>query len=207
MKALLLNGSPRQDGNTYIALKEVADQLEANGIQTEIYWIGNKAVQGCIACNGCVKKGRCVFGDQLYNEFFDKLHEANALIVGSPTYFGGPNGSLCALLDRVFYSAAAELENKVWASVIVCRRGGSSAAFQRLNMYADMRNMIHATSQYWNIAFGWKKGETAQDEEGRQTMRTLANNVAWLLKCTHGRTEELPEREKWIIHNFIRDNQ
>lgn len=156
MKALLINGSPRQHGNTYIALKEVADRLVENGVETEIYWIGNKPVQGCIACNGCVKKGACIMGDQLYQDVADRLKEADALIVGSPTYFAGPAGSLCALLDRVFYSCAGLLENKVWASLAVCRRGGASAAFQRLNMYADMRNMIHATSQYWNIAYGWK---------------------------------------------------
>lgn len=207
MKALLINGSPRQYGNTYIALKEVADRLSANGVESEIYWIGNKPVQGCIACNGCVKKGFCVMGDKLYLDVLEKLREADALVVGSPTYFGGPAGSLCALLDRVFYSCARELENKVWASVVVCRRAGASTAFQRLNMYADMRNMIHATSQYWNIAYGWKNGETAEDKEGLQTMRTLADNVAWLVKCVNGRSGELPAREKWELYNYIRKQQ
>lgn len=204
MKALLLNGSPKQNGNTFIALNEVAGILERNGVETEIYWIGNKPVQGCVACNGCVKKGTCVFSDELYKEVTAKLKEADALIVGSPTYFGGPTGSLCALLDRIFYSCASDLENKVWASVIVCRRGGATAAFQRLNMYADMRNMVHATSQYWNIAYGWKKGETADDLEGLQTMRTLADNVAWLIKCMKDSRYKQPEREKWSIYNFIR---
>ncbi|MDY3070424.1 MAG: flavodoxin family protein [Parabacteroides sp.] len=204
MKALLVNGSPRENGNTYIALKEVADRLEENGIETEIFWIGHKAVQGCISCNGCVKKGFCVLGDELYMNFLEKLRESDALIVGSPTYFGGPTGSLCALLDRVFYSCAKDLQNKVWASVIVCRRGRASCAFQRLNMYADMRNMIHATSQYWNIAYGWKKGETAEDKEGLQTMRTLADNVSWLMKCVENRKGELREREKWELYNYIR---
>lgn len=204
MKALLINGSPRENGNTYIALKEIADRLTENGIESEIYWIGNKPVQGCISCNACTKKGFCVMGDQLYNDIHDKLKECDALIVGSPTYFGGPAGSLCALLDRIFYSCAKDLENKVWASAIVCRRAGASAAFQRLNMYADMRNMIHATSQYWNIAYGWKKGEASEDKEGLQTMRTLADNVSWLIKCVKGKTDELREREKWEIYNFIR---
>lgn len=207
MKALLINGSPRQYGNTYIALKEVADRLSANGVESEIYWIGNKPVHGCIACNGCVKKGFCVMGDRLYLDVLEKLREADTFVVGSPTYFGGPAGSLCALLDRVFYSCACELENKVWASVVVCRRAGASAAFQRLNMYADMRNMIHATSQYWNIAYGWKDGETAEDKEGLQTMRTLADNVAWLVKCLKGRSGELPARENWEMYNFIRKQQ
>lgn len=204
MKALLLNGSPRQFGNTYIALKEIADRLMQNGMEVEILWIGNKSVQGCIACNGCVKNGCCLFKDELYHNVREKLAESDAFIVGSPTYFGGPTGSLCALLDRIFYSCAGELQNKVWSSVIICRRGGATAAFQRLNMYADMRNMIHATSQYWNIAYGWKLGETAQDKEGLQTMRTLADNVSWLVKCVKGREQELPAREKWELYNYIR---
>ena len=194
MKALLINGSPRPHGNTYIALKEVADRLEQNRIETEIYWIGNKPVQGCVACNGCVKTGLCVFKDNLYHDVLTRLQQSEALIIGSPTYFGGPTGSLCALLDRIFYSCAPHLENKVWSSVIVCRRGGATAAFQRINMYADMRNMIHATSQYWNIAYGWKAGETAQDTEGLQTMRTLADNVAWLIKCTYQNKDQLEKR-------------
>lgn len=207
MKALLINGSPRQYGNTYIALKEVADRLGENGIESEIYWIGNKPVQGCIACNACVKKGACVMGDQLYQDVLSKLQESDALIVGSPTYFGGPAGSLCALLDRLFYSCAKELENKIWSSVVVCRRAGATAAFQRLNMYADMRNMIHATSQYWNVAYGWKNGETAEDLEGLQTMRPLADNVSWLMNCVNNRRGEVREREKWILYNYIRKQQ
>lgn len=185
-------------------LNEIACRLQENGLETEIYWIGNKPVQGCIACNGCVKKGRCVFDDTLYNDVVERLRECDALIVGSPTYFAGPTGSLCALLDRIFYSCAPLLENKVWASAVVCRRGGASAAFQRLNMYADMRNMVQATSQYWNIAYGWKSGDTAEDREGLQTMRTLADNVAWLAKCLRGREGEMPAREKWEIYNYIR---
>lgn len=204
MKALLINGSPRQHGNTYIALKETADRLEENGIEAEICWIGNKPVHGCISCNACVKKGYCALGDELYLNILAKLKESDALIVGSPTYFGGPTGSLCALLDRIFYSCARELDSKVWASIAVCRRAGASTTFQRLNMYADMRNMIHATSQYWNVAYGWKNGETAEDKEGLQTMRTLADNVSWLIKCVKGQKAELHEREKWEIYNFIR---
>lgn len=204
MKALLINGSPRRNGNTFIALSEVANRLHENGIETEIYWIGNKPVQGCIACNACVKKGFCVMGDGLYLDVLNKLKESDALIVGSPTYFGGPTGSLCALLDRVFYSCAKELENKVWSSVVICRRAGASAAFSRLNMYADMRNMVHATSQYWNIAYGWKSGETMEDKEGLQTMRTLADNVSWLLACIKESKSQVREREKWELYNYIR---
>lgn len=198
MKVLLINGSPRKNGNTYIALSEIAGQLEKHGIESEIVWIGVKAVQGCIACYKCVTKGQCAFNDTLYLSVREKLKESDALIVGSPTYYGGPNGSLCALLDR------SDVANKVWASVTVCRRGGASAAFQRLNMYADMSNMIHATSQYWNIAYGCSPEETSQDVEGLQTMRTLADNVAWLLRCTKEKICELPEREKYTPYNFIR---
>lgn len=204
MKALLVNGSPRRNGNTYIALNEIALRLKENGIETEIFWIGNKPVHGCLSCNACVKKGVCVIGDQLYMDLLEKLKEVDALIVGSPTYFGGPTGSLCALLDRVFYSCAMHLQNKIWSSVVICRRAGATAAFQRLNMYADMRNMIHATSQYWNVAYGWKNGETTEDKEGLQTMRTLADNVSWLIKCLKGREAELRVREKWEIYNYIR---
>lgn len=204
MKVLLINGSPRKNGNTHTALTEVAKQLEKNGIESEIVWIGVKAVQGCIACYQCLQKGQCAFNDELYLSVREKLKESDALIVGSPTYYGGPNGSLCALLDRVFLSCKTDILNKVWASVVVCRRGGATAAFQRLNMYADMSNMIHATSQYWNIAYGRNPKETAQDTEGMQTMRTLADNVSWLLKCTQDRKDEIPQREEYTPYNFIR---
>lgn len=204
MKVLLINGSPRKNGNTYIALSEVAKQLEKHGIESEIIWIGVKAVQGCIACYKCVSKGQCAFNDTLYLSVREKLKESDALIVGSPTYYGGPNGSLCALLDRLFFSCKSDIVNKVWASVIVCRRGGASAAFQRLNMYADMSNMIHATSQYWNIAYGCAPEETSQDVEGLQTMRTLADNVSWLLRCTKEKISEIPEREEYTPYHFIR---
>ena len=204
MKVLLINGSPRKNGNTYIALSEISRQLEKHGIESEIVWIGVKAVQGCIACYQCVSKGQCAFNDILYQTVRERLKESDALIVGSPTYYGGPNGSLCALLDRLFFSCKQDLVNKVRSSVAVCRRGGASTTYQRLNMYADMSNMIHATSQYWNIAYGCTPEETRQDIEGLQTMRTLADNVAWLLQCTRGRIDEIPEREKYARYNYIR---
>lgn len=204
MKALLINGSPRKNGNTHVALSEIARQLEKYGIESEIVWIGTKAVQGCIACYQCGSLGHCAFKDELYLTVREKLKESDALIVGSPTYYGGPNGSLCALLDRLFLSCKADIVNKVWASVAVCRRGGASTTFQRLNLYADMSNMVHATSQYWNIAYGRAPEDTKQDSEGLQTMRTLADNVAWLLKCTQSRKDEIPEREAWAPLNYIR---
>lgn len=191
MKVLLINGSPRHDGNTNRALTEVSNQLNTYDIDTKIIWIGVRPVQGCVFCNQCLKEGRCAINDHLYNEVRLELESADGLIVGSPTFYGGPNGSLCALLDRLFYSSQAHLQNKVWAALTVCFRGGSTTAFQRLNMYADMSNMIHATSQYWNFAFGYKPGEVENDSFGMQTMRTLADNVAWLLKCTAERHAEI----------------
>jgi multimeric flavodoxin WrbA len=205
MKALLINGSPRQDGNTSRALTEIANELSLQGIETTQLWVGVKPMQGCIACNHCGKtNGPCAFGDPVYNEVRMALEQSDALIVGSPTYYGGPSGTLCALLDRVFYSLQDHLQNKVWAAVTICRRGGSTAAFQRLNMYADMSNMIHATSQYWNIAFGGRKGECATDPEGMQTMRTLADNIAWLVKNTHDKRDQISSRNPITWTNFIR---
>ena len=204
MKVLLINGSSRHDGNTNRALVEVAEQLKRHGIDSTIMWIGVRPVQGCISCHHCGDSGRCAFNDTLYNDVRVELESSDALIVGSPTYYGGPNGSLCALLDRLFYSSQPYLQNKVWAAITICRRGGSTAAFQRLNMYADMSNMIHATSQYWNIAFGGSRGEVALDKEGMQTMRTLADNVAWLLNCTAQRKQEIENRDAITWTNFIR---
>ncbi len=181
MKVLLINGSPRSNGNTFIALSEVAETLESNGIETEIVSVGTRAVQGCIACRQCVEKGRCVFNDDLYNSVYGKLNTADGIVVGSPVYFAGPNGSLCALLDRLFYSAASLLQYKPAAAVAVCRRGGASATFERLNKYFTITNMVVVGSQYWNSVHGQLKGEAAQDAEGLQTMRTLGNNMAWVL--------------------------
>ena len=202
MKVLLINGSPHKNGNTRRALEEVSTQLTKNGVESQIISIGAKAVQGCIACGQCKKLGRCVFQDDLYNKVVEALKTADALIVGSPTYYGGPNGSLCALLDRLFYTAQPMLQNKVYAAVAVARRGGATTTFQRLNMYAMMSNMPIATSQYWNIAYGREAGETEQDIEGLQTMRTLANNVTVLMKGLQN--QSMPEREGWSPTSFIR---
>ena len=204
MKALLINGSPRPNGNTNRALEEVAAQLKTHDIDSTIVWIGTKPVQGCISCAKCKSTGICIFNSSPYKEIREALESADALIVGSPTYYGGPNGALCAMLDRLFYSSQRHLQNKVWAAVTICRRGGSTAAFQRLNMYADMSNMIHATSQYWSIAFGGRPGEVSLDNEGMQTMRTLADNIAWLLKCTAEHKHEIENRNEITWTNFIR---
>lgn len=205
MKVLLINGSPKPQGNTFIALSEVASALSAEGIETEIVSIGAKAVQGCIACNKCYELGRCVFKDELYNRIREKLSGADGIVVGSPTYYAGPNGSLCALLDRLFYSSSELLEYKPAAAVAVCRRGGASAVFDRLNKYFTITNMPVVSSQYWNSVHGMLPGEALQDAEGLQTMRTLGRNMAWMLKKLHAGTEGLPiPEEARQMTSFIR---
>lgn len=204
MKVLLINGSPKAKGNTYIALTEVATTLEACGIDTEIIFIGAKPVQGCIACNKCSDLDRCIFQDKLYNTVREKLMEVDGLIIGSPTYYAGPNGSLCALLDRIFYSCPEYLEYKPGASVAVCRRGGASSNFDRLNKYFTITNMPVVSSQYWNNVHGLLPGEASQDAEGMQIMRTLGRNMAWLLKNLKSGTESRPEGESLVMTNFIR---
>lgn len=203
MKVLLINGSPRSKGNTCIALTEVAKALQANGIETEMISIGTKAVQGCIACNRCAELGRCVFKDELYNKVREKLETADGIIIGSPVYYAGPNGSLCALLDRLFYSASSLLQYKPAASVAVCRRGGASTTFDRLNKYFTISNMPVVSSQYWNSVHGRLPGEASQDAEGLQTMRTLGNNMAWMLKSLKNGGQQVPEKEKGIMTSFI----
>lgn len=200
-KVVLLNGSPHQNGNTSIALAEVAGQLEKNGVETETFWIGNGAVRGCIACGGCAGKGRCVFDDGV-NQVAAALQAADGLVVGSPVYYAGPNGSLCAFLDRLFYSAGRTFDGKLGAAVAVCRRGGASATFDRLNKYFTISNMPVVSSQYWNSVHGRAPGEAAQDAEGLQTMRALADNMAWLLTALDGKPH--PQREPRQSTNFIR---
>lgn len=204
MKVLLINGSPRGEGNTYIALSEVAKALQANGIETEIISIGAKAVQGCVACGRCKELGRCVFNDELYDIVREKLETADGIVIGSPVYYAGPNGSLCALLDRLFYSASSLLQYKPAASVAVCRRGGASATFDRLNKYFTISNMPVVSSQYWNSVHGRLPGEASQDAEGLQTMRTLGNNMAWVLKSLKNAGQPMPKKEQGIVTSFIR---
>lgn len=204
MKVLMINGSPRAKGNTAIALAEIAKQLEKNGVESEIVWIGNKPVRGCIACNNCKNKpGACIFDDDVCNEISAKMNDADALIVGSPVYWGQPNGAVLSVVQRMFYSNGSAFAGKPAASVAVCRRGGATAVFQSLNMPFQMMNMPIVTSQYWNIVYGREIGQAALDTEGMQTMRTLANNMAALLKATGGKP--LPPREEpWEPMHFIR---
>ena len=207
MKVLLINGSPRKEGNTAIALAEVAKQLAKEGIESEMVWIGNKPIRGCIACGQCKVKaiGRCVFDDDICNKISEKFEESNALIVGSPVYYGQPNGALLSIIQRAFFSNGTNISGKPAASIAVCRRGGATAVFESLNMPFQMMNMPIVTSQYWNIIYGRAEGEAALDTEGLQTMRTLARNMAWLLKSTNG--EKAPGRpadEAWEAMHFIR---
>jgi multimeric flavodoxin WrbA len=207
MKALLLNGSPRQNGNTATALAEIAKALEAGGIETETVWIGNKPVRGCAVCGACHSRGRerCVFDDDACNAIAAAFAAADGFVVGSPVYYGQPNGALLALLQRAFYSNPAAVEGKPGATLAVCRRGGATAAFQCLNMPFQMLDCVLAGSQYWNIAFGAAPGEAALDAEGMQTARRLGANLAWLLRNLR-RDGAVPRaaREETIRTNFIR---
>jgi len=207
MRVLLINGSPREHGNTSIALAEVAKTLEAEGMETETFWIGNQPVRGCAACYACInqKLGKCVFDDDVCNRLSARFAAADAFVVGSPTYYGQPAGALLAVLQRAFFSAGAAVKGKVAASVTVCRRGGSTAAFQSLNMPFEMLSTLLVGSQYWNVVFGRTPGESAQDAEGMQTMRTLGRNMAWALKNLHrDGAEARPPQEDWQPMHFIR---
>ena len=207
MKVLLINGSAHQKGNTFHALSMAATTLAAQGIETEIMQIGNKPVRGCIACGVCKKKGnnRCTFDDDVCNRFLEKAADADGFIFGSPVYYGQPNGALLAVVQRMLMAGGSLMKDKPVANVAVCRRGGATATYQTMNMAFEMMNMPIVTSQYWNIVYGQKPGEAANDEEGMQTMRTMANNMAWLLKRIHqGGDPQYPEREAWTPMNFIR---
>ena len=206
MKVLLINGSPHERGCTYTALSEVAKQLEKHGVQTEFISMGKTPVAGCIACGKCAETGRCIFDDQV-NMVLDKLEKYVGILVGSPVYYAGPSGQICAFLDRLFYSSKGRMAGKVAAAVVSCRRGGASAAYDRLNKYFTISNMQVASSQYWNQVHGNTPEEVKQDEEGLQTMRTLADNMAWMIQNTKTAQEhgiKRPEYEKKIGTNFIR---
>ena len=212
MKVLLINGSPRKSGNTSVALEEVAKTLRQEGVETEIVWIGNKPVRGCIACGRC-KTGEkyadghvgCVFNDDVCNRIAEKYQEADGFVFGSPVYYGQPNGALLSIMQRSFFSNGAAVQNKPAAVVAICRRGGATAAFQCMNMPLQMMNMPVVSSQYWNIAYGREEGQAALDKEGMQTMRTLAHNMAWMLRGLKAENAPaVPEREEWQPMNFIR---
>ncbi|MBR2775255.1 MAG: flavodoxin family protein [Selenomonadaceae bacterium] len=206
MKVLLVNGSPRAKGNTSIALNEMIKVFEAEGVETKYLHIGNKVIRGCVACQNCFKLGRCVF-DDVVNEVAPYFMEAEGFVIGSPVYYGSPNGTMLAFLDRLFYSTfTKDKTGKVGAGVVVSRRGGSSAAFDVLNKYMAMTNMTIAGSQYWNMVYGMEPGEATQDAEGLQTMRTLARNMTFLMRSIALGKEKygLPKVEPWTPTHFIR---
>ena len=205
MKVLMINGSPRVDGNTSIALKEMEQVFLQEGIEVETVQVGNQAVRGCIACGYCGKNGKCVF-DDVVNELAPKFEEADGLVVASPVYYASANATLIAVLDRLFYSTHSDKTMKVGASVVCARRGGCSATFDELNKYFTISNMPVAPSQYWNSIHGREKGEAVQDEEGKHTMRVLARNMSFLMKSIALGKEQfgLPEKEERVATHFIR---
>ena len=207
MNVLLINGSPHPKGCTYTALNIVATQLEKNGLSTRMLHVGNKAMHGCIACGQCAESGQCVFTDDPVNETISLLLEADALVVGSPVYYAGPNGALCAFLDRVFFMRNELYAFKPAAAVVSCRRGGASTSFDRLNKYFTIARMPVVSSQYWNSVHGNTPEEVLRDKEGLQTMRALGDNMAWLVKCiAAGKAAGIdhPVMEPWEPTNFIR---
>ena len=205
MKVLLINGSPHAKGNTAIALQEMVNTFATEGIDTEILHIGNKPIRGCIACRQCGTLGRCVFEDEV-NKAAPKLAECDGLVIASPVYYASANPTLVALLDRLFYSTRFDKAMKVGASVVCARRGGCSSTFDELNKFFTISGMPIASSQYWNSIHGRVPGDASQDEEGKQTMRTLARNMSFLMKSIALGREKygLPEKEQKISTHFIK---
>lgn len=206
MKVLLINGSPHENGCTYTALKEVSDTLNKNGVETEIIHIGVTPAPGCIACGSCRRSGYCYVDDKV-NEVLDKLPETDGIVVGSPVYYAAASGQITSFMDRLFYASAGKMDGKPAAAVVSCRRGGAATAFDQLNKYFMISNMPVVSSQYWNQVHGNTPEEVKQDLEGMQIMRTLGNNMAWLLKCIECGKENgiaKPEREAKIATNYIR---
>lgn len=179
-KILMINGSPNEHGCTYTALRELGNTLQQHNISSELVYLGKKAVQGCIACMQCQKTGHCIFND-LVNELTDRLDEFDGIVTGSPVYYAGPTGQICSFLDRFFFCNERRMAGKLGAAVVSCRRGGATAAFDRLNKYFTISNMNVVGSQYWNQVHGFTPEDVRKDEEGLQTMRSLAENMAWLL--------------------------
>ncbi|MBR3243561.1 MAG: flavodoxin family protein [Parasporobacterium sp.] len=204
MKVLIINGSPRLDGNTSIAVNELIRTFSDEGIDVETVQIGNKDIRGCIACGSCSEKGKCVF-DDVVNELAPKFEAADGLVVASPVYYASANATLIACLDRLFYSTGFDKTMKVGASVVVARRGGCSATFDELNKYFTISGMPVASSQYWNSVHGREKGEAEKDLEGLRTMRVLARNMAFLMKSIALGKEKygMPKDEERVWTHFI----
>ena len=205
MKVLLLNGSPKAKANTALALQEIAAVFAQGGIEAEIIQVGHQAVRGCIACGSCGKNGKCVFDDAV-NEVAAKFEAADGIVIGSPVYYAGANATLMAFLQRLFYSTRFDKTMKVGASVVIARRGGCSATYDEMNKFFGISGMPIASSQYWNSVHGGAPGQVLEDAEGMQTMRTLARNMAFLMKAIALGKEKygLPEKEPHAWTNFIR---
>ena len=205
MKVLMINGSPRKEGNTAAALHEMEKIFAQEGVETELIHVGNQVIRGCVGCNVCRKKGACTFED-IVNETAPKLEACDGLVLASPVYYASANGTLISFLDRLFYSTPFDLTMKVGASVVAARRGGLSATFDELNKYFTISGMPVASSQYWNSIHGKKPGEALLDAEGLQTMRTLARNMVFLMKSIAlGKAQfGLPEKEVRQGTDFIR---
>ena len=203
MKVLLINGSPRANGCTAAALKEMISVFEAEGVETELVHVGNKDIRGCLACGSCMKNGKCVF-DDLVNEVAPKFEEADGLVVGSPVYYASPNGTVLSFLDRLFYSTRFPKHMKVGAAVVSARRGGNTASFDVLNKYFSISGMPIATATYWNQVHGFTAEDVKKDAEGLQTMRTLARNMTFLMKAIADGREKygLPEVEHGSFTSF-----
>ena len=207
MKVLLINGSPHAHGCTYTALSEVASELNNQGIATQIFQLGTEPIPGCIACGACRKNGGLCFRNDIVNDVLPLVAQSDGVVFGSPVYYASISGQLSAFLDRLFFAGSALMANKPGASVVSCRRGGASAAFDALNKYFTINNMPVVSSNYWNQVHGSNSAEVKQDEEGMQTMRQLGRNMAWLLHCIEaGKTAgvPMPETEERIWTNFIR---
>ena len=205
MKVLIINGSPRLKGNTALAISELVKTFNLNEIETEVLNIGARDIRGCIACQKCKTTGRCVF-DDIVNEAAEKFKSSDALIAATPVYYASANATIVAFLQRLFYSTPFDKTMKLGASVVVARRGGCSSTFDELNKFFTISGMPVVSSQYWNSVHGREQGEAIEDKEGLQTMRTLANNMSFLLKSVQLGKEKfgLPKKEEWISTHFIR---
>lgn len=212
MKVLLVNGSPHKNGSTNRVLEEVAATLNKNGIETEIFWIGNRALSGCIACKTCAKIGKCVFDDSV-NKCREKALEADGFIFGTPVHYAAASGSMTAFMDRLFYSEFCGNQNKAFylkpaAAVVVARRAGTTSTYDQLNKYFGLHEMPIISSRYWNLVYGASAEQVEKDTEGMYTMRVLGENMAYFLRCKEAADKlgvKLPEREQPIFMNFIRE--
>lgn len=206
MKVLMINGSPVANGCIHTAMSIIAEELDALGVESEEIVVGNKDIRGCIACTRCRELGRCVFDNDLVNECAPKLAEADGIIIGSPVYYGNPNGTVLSFMQRLFYSTTADLRMKVGASIVSCRRGGNSATFEALNQFFGISGMPTVPSTYWNDVHGYTGEDVYADEEGVQTMRNLARNMAFMMRSIADGREAygVPDRNKVTFTNFIR---